>query len=215
MKIVGISDTHGRDVYSPIPDGDVLVHAGDACMRGTESELVLFNAWLGTLPHKHKLYTPGNHDGFVQDHPEEARAILTNCTLLIEEAVEIDGVKFWMSPYTPEFFDWSFMYERANGAEQWAKMPEGIDVLVTHGPPAGILDTVLRFNKGEYEPESTGCYDLLQRVLKVQPKLHIFGHIHEGYGQQIQHGIKFVNASICTDRYRAINAAHVLELEKS
>ena len=196
-----------------IPDGDVLIHAGDWGGSGSWREWVSFLAWLETLPHKHKVIIAGNHDEHCEAFPESAKEVIPKGVhYLNESGVTIEGVTFWGSPWTPQFFNWSFMYDRAEGEQRWAKIPDKVDVLITHGPPAGILDTVMRFNKGEYEPESTGCLDLYHRVLKVQPKVHVFGHIHEGYGQLTKGGTVFVNASSCTEHYKPINPPQVVEL---
>lgn len=214
MKLVCISDTHSMHRKLTIPDGDVLIHAGDWGNRGTWQEWVDFNNWLGELPHKHKIVIPGNHDKYCADFPEAAGAGLTNGILLNESGVTIDGVWFWGSPWTPEFYNWSFMYDRAAGEQQWAKIPDKVDVLITHGPPAGILDTVMRFNPVmcEYEPELTGCVDLLHRVKAIKPRAHFFGHIHQGYGQLTEGGTIFVNASSCTEFYRPTNPPQVIEI---
>jgi Icc-related predicted phosphoesterase len=111
----------------------------------------------------------------------------------------IMGLQFWGSPVQPEFLNWAFNKKR--GAEikrYWDRIPAGIDVLVTHGPPQGILD------KTE-EGLLVGCEELIGAVHRVHPKVHIFGHIHEGYGHMRQDGILFVNASIMTERYQPLN----------
>ncbi len=215
MKLVCISDTHAMHRKLTIPDGDVLIHAGDWGGRGTCQEWVDFNNWLGSLPHKHKIVTPGNHDEYCAQFPFGAAEALTPGTqLLIDAGTTINGVTFWASPMTPTFFDWDFMYDRAEGEQQWAKVPNKVDVLITHGPPAGILDKVAgrcaRF--GQEVGDSVGCVDLYHRVLAVGPKVHVFGHIHEGYGQVTKGGTTFVNASSCTEHYRPSNAPIVVEL---
>lgn len=213
MKLVCISDTHSLHRKLAIPDGDVLIHAGDWGGSGSWREWLDFNNWLDSLPHKHKVIIPGNHDEYCEEFFISAlQSVGKNVHLLNESGVTLDGVTFWGSPWTPEFFNWSFMYARAEGKKIWERIPDKVDVLITHGPPAGILDTVMRFKTDEYQPESTGCIDLLHRVRAVSPKVHIFGHIHEGYGQKTEGGTLFVNASSCTEHYRPINPPQVIEV---
>jgi Icc-related predicted phosphoesterase len=107
---------------------------------------------------------------------EKGRAMLKKvCTYLEHEFVEVEGIKIFGSPYTPEFYDWAFMYKPQEGIHIWNIPHKEIDILVTHGPPLGILDQVQRGN--------TGCLDLLNLIHKVKPKYHLFGHIHEAYGE--------------------------------
>ena len=69
MRVICMSDTHGLHRNTKVPDGDVLVFAGDITSRGASYELVDFNEWLGELPHSHKIVVAGNHDWcFQNDH---------------------------------------------------------------------------------------------------------------------------------------------------
>lgn len=192
----------------PVPDGDVLIHAGDATMRGTLEQVGLFAEWFKSLPHKYKLFVPGNHDFLFENNASLARSIIleAGALTLIDEGVVIDGVRFWGSPYQPWFMSWAFNVQRgAQLAEHWAEMPSDTDVLITHSPPYSIGDTVP-------SGEKVGCEDLLARVRDVRPTYHVFGHIHEGYGVHGGvPGVSFVNASICDGSYRPINAPISLE----
>ena len=200
MKIVFISDTHGlHDDIVSLPPGDVLVHCGDSTMRGNLSELHHFNQWLGVLPYKHKIVIAGNHDWCFYSRNDESRKLLTNAIYLQDESVTIDRIKFYGSPWQPEFFDWAFNLPRAGNElkEKWDQIPDDTDVLITHGPPFNILDQVTHGN------EHVGCTLLLDRVLKVQPKIHAFGHIHENGGQDLKfHNTHFINASMLNLRYK-------------
>lgn len=204
-RLVCISDTHSMHrKIKDVPDGDVLIHAGDWSGRGTLAELVDFNTWLGALPHKHKLVTAGNHDAIAKDHGY-AQAILTNATLLIDQGATIDGVSFYMSPWTPRFGNWDFMAERGHPMRaKWNKIPDQVDVLVTHGPPFYVLDLCPNGR--------VGCKDLLTRVFEVKPKVHVFGHIHESHGEERGMFTRFVNASICDGSYNPINLPTVIDL---
>ena len=188
--LVLTSDTHGRHRNLIVPDGDVFIHAGDITRFGGEiDDLVDFNDYLATLPHPHKIVIAGNHDFCFERDNARSRSILTNATYLEDDGVSIDGVTYYGSPWQPVFLDWAFNLERGSALrEKWAMIPEGTDVLITHGPPRGILDEV-------FGGERVGCADLLERVRKVNPKVHVFGHIHEARGMHEQDGTTFVNAS--------------------
>ena len=207
MRLICISDTHARHEAVFIPDGDVLVCAGDFTGHGEKRDVVAFNDWLGKLPHRHKVVIAGNHDFCFEQTPAEARSWLTAATYLQDDGVTLDGVTFWGSPWQPRFFDWAFNLDRgALLAKKWAKIPTGVDVLVTHGPPHGILD---RTDRGE----PVGCEELLTAVVeRVKPKVHVFGHIHEAYGRETRGPTTFVNASNCDLRYRPRNAAFIVDL---
>jgi Icc-related predicted phosphoesterase len=190
VKLVLISDTHQRHRRLSVPYGDVLIHAGDFTNRGEEAEVIEFDHWLMEQPHKHKLVIPGNHDRMFQSAPLAAIRLITAATLLNENGVVIEGKKFWGSPWTPFFRDWAFNYHAPDGPSRWAKIPDQLDVLITHGPPLGILDFI---------PDGrvyAGCPELRKRVIEVKPKLHVFGHIHESGGSIVTNPTVFVNASM-------------------
>lgn len=212
MRIVCISDTHSLHNKIPeIPEGDVLVHAGDCCGAGTLKNIEDFNEWLGQLPHKHKILIAGNHDAAFQETPGMARELVTNAIYLEDSGVEINGIRFWGSPWTPTFMDWSFMLDRGQPLyDKWKLIPEDTDVLITHGPPHGIADEV----STGFRCLNVGCLHLRDRVKALSLKVHIFGHIHEGYGRCVQGGIEFVNASTCTERYQPINPPIVVDLDE-
>lgn len=206
MRVVCLSDTHGRHGTIVVPDGDLLIHAGDSTKRGTRPEIEAFDAWLGGLPHRHKVVIAGNHDfGFEQD--VTARTWIRHAIYLQDEGAVIDGLRIWGSPWQPRFFDWAFNLDRGLAlAAVWAKVPDGTDILVTHGPPRGILDRTFR---GEH----VGCDDLLREVTeRIRPRLHVFGHIHEDAGLIERDGIRFVNASACDLRYQAVQPPIVVDL---
>ncbi|HKS27846.1 MAG TPA: metallophosphatase domain-containing protein [Pyrinomonadaceae bacterium] len=207
MKIVCISDTHTFHNEIVIPDGDILIHAGDFTIAGEIWEIAAFNEWLGTLPHKHKIVIAGNHDWLFQKNPTLARSLITNAIYLEDSMTEIEGLKIYGSPWQPWFMDWAFNLPRGHAlAEKWALIPEGIDILVTHSPPMGVLDKTRASDRA-------GCSELTGAVLKIKPRLHIFGHIHEGYGKVEIDYTRFINASTCDAAYRAINKPLVVELE--
>jgi predicted phosphohydrolase len=177
VRLVAVADTHLYHDELSVPDGDVFIHAGDLCRRGDLFELERAAHFIRCLPHRHKIVIAGNHDWAFVDSPERARELLgADVVYLQDSETTLDGVRFWGSPWQPEFCDWAFNLPRGAAlAEKWALIPAGLDVLVTHGPPAGIGD---RSSTGGRQ----GCADLLARVREVRPRLHLFGHIHEDGG---------------------------------
>ncbi len=206
LRIVAISDTHTLHDRVRVPEGDVLVHGGDLTSNGDLDDVSRFDEFLGRLPHRHKVVIAGNHDFCFEQRPEAARRRLTHCIYLQDEAVEIEGVKFWGSPWQPWFYDWAFNLKRGAALqEKWAMIPSDIDVLVTHGPPLGEGDQTFR-------GERVGCQDLREAVLRVRPKVHIFGHIHEGAGVTRGEHTVFANACTCDLDYEPKNPPIVLDL---
>ena len=213
MRLVCISDTHTLHSEIDIPDGDVLIHAGDFCSYGQIEEYPSFNTWLNGLPHKHKILIAGNHDKFVEKYPNimTYKTERNNFVYLQDQSHTIDGIKFYGSPWQPEFYNWAFNLPR-NGAElqaKWDNIPSDTDVLITHGPPHGILDLAPKPNGGT---EHVGCELLRKRVMEVKPKFHIFGHIHEGYGTEEHDGTTFINACTCDGNYRPVNKPIIIDL---
>lgn len=190
VRLVLLADTHLFHEDLRVPDGDVIVHAGDACRRGTLDELVVFAALWRALPHAHKVFVPGNHEWCFQKAPEAARALLPGTHVLIDEALELGGLRWYGSPWQPEFGRWAFNLPRGPAlAERWACIPDDTDVLITHGPPLGLGDRSRHAARHapshgapRLEDGHTGCADLRARVASVRPRLHAFGHIHEDGG---------------------------------
>lgn len=201
MKVILISDTHGLHAGLVLPAGDTLVHAGDLTSRGSMSEVRAALQWFANVgDFRHRVLIAGNHDFLFEKDPETAWALMPdNVTYLNDSGETLDGVKFWGSPVTPWFHDWAFNRRGAEIKPHWDLIPGDTDVLITHGPPAGILDTVYP------RDEHVGCPELLWAVRRVQPKLHVFGHIHEGYGSHIGGAVTSVNASICDRNYKPLN----------
>lgn len=210
MRIVCLSDTHNCHREIKVPDGDILIHAGDATNIGRADEIVLFNKWFANLPHKYKIFVAGNHDWLFETNNNYARRLLSDKIIYLQDSsVEIEKLKFYGSPWQPRFFDWAFNLMRgAEIAEKWKLITDDVDILITHGPPQGMLDEVPR----QYFVENTGCEELRKRVEIVRPKLHIFGHIHCGYGQTEQFGVRFVNASNCNEDYKPSQPPIVIDL---
>ena len=211
MKIIHISDTHRQERYLSIPDGDVLIHSGDIDARSIP-DVVEFNVWLKKLPHKKKIFVPGNHDFIFQTSPNIINQFLTEAEVLIDASTTYEGVKFFGSPWTLPFFDWAFMKNELELAEIYQKAPSNIDVLITHGPPFGVLDYIKRSG-------CVGSNALLHLIYNIRPKLHLFGHIHEGYGTKEfswddngNFSTLFSNGSVLDERYGLVNEARILEI---
>lgn len=219
MKIACISDVH--DVYHKIeiPECDVLVCAGDWTGNGGPGDVVQFIKWFCELPAPSvKIAIAGNHDFFCEKFPEVIREEFrlrssegNECVYLDgDEYIHADGTKFYGSPVTPRFFDWAFNVNRGNDiAKHWQRIPDDTDVLITHGPPLGVLDVT-----GGRNQEAVGCWDLKERVMNMELKAHIFGHIHHSYGTMQVLGLQtqFVNACICDETYRPTRKPIVIEI---
>ena len=216
MKIVCISDTHGKHSQVEVPDGDILIHAGDFCNWGTSSEVKDFNKWLGTLNFKKIICTAGNHDICLDKNCNDPRTgnkkydghkLLTNSIYLENESVEIDGIKFWGSPFSPTFLNWAFMEDRDKIHKYWDMIPADTNVVITHGPLYGVLDLV----DNDYNPDPhVGCKALLNRLLEFYPAYHLSGHIHSGYGVKTisnnkDKKIDCINASVVNEEYQVVN----------
>ncbi|CAI5730283.1 unnamed protein product [Hyaloperonospora brassicae] len=210
LRVVCISDTHARHrELVDVPSGDVLLHCGDFTHRGTHDEVCDFNEWLGTLPHAVKVVIAGAHDVCMDaveydlqwdkafrhreyNNPSRSRALLANCTYLEDRSVVIRGIKIFGSPMTPPVPGRLGAFNVARGfadQQHWAKVPADVDLLVTHGPPHGILDTT-------FTGTHVGSEALLKEVVsRIRPRFHVFGHVHEAYGATRVGGTVFVNAA--------------------
>mgnify|MGYP006268769609 CR=1 FL=1 len=201
-KIVCISDTHGKHdlITKDLPDGDMIIHAGDVSNVGKPNEIYDFLNWFSTLPYKHKIFIAGNHDFAFEINDDIAPEYKElGVTYLMDNMVEIDGIKIYGSPWQPRFYDWAFNVDRGPAiAEKWAKIPTDLDILITHGPAFGILDDTIQGLR-------VGCEDLYNKIMEVKPKYHICGHIHYAYGMVTREHTTFINASNLGERYEYRN----------
>lgn len=208
LKFVAISDTHCRHRSLKLPKGDVLLHAGDISYKSSRQEIIDFLGWFGTLPFQYKIFIAGNHDFFFEK--EKASGIQSilpeGVCYLKDESICINGIKIWGSPYTPWFYRWAFNMKRGAAlAKHWNNIPADVDILLTHGPVYGILDTVIN-------EQHAGDKDLLKRILEIKPKVHVCGHIHEAYGTLKRHGIQFINACVLNEAYELVHQPITFEL---
>jgi len=205
-KITYISDTHTKHhkCTDDLLGGDILIHAGDIMNSGySVNDIYQFCDWFsGFDNYKHKIFIAGNHDRYFENDPEEVAEILAeypNITYLQDSSVVINGLTIYGSPWQPEFCNWAFNLPRG-GKElesKWAAIPENTDILVTHGPPQGILD----ISGAPYNEPNLGCPLLRVKVDLIKPKMHVFGHIHGSAGDTVNNGTHFFNASILDERY--------------
>lgn len=205
MRITFISDLHNhhKAITEDLPGGDLIICAGDISSVGYPHEIENFLKWYSQLNYTHKVFIAGNHDFGFQNNVQKINSILnkfkSSIIYLQDESVEIEGIKIYGTPWTPEFMNWAFMQPRNSEYLEniFSKIPEDVDILITHGPPFGYLDIV----KGE--TEHLGCEVLRKWVDIVKPKIHVFGHIHSGYGSKhINGSTLFINASVLNEQYQ-------------
>ncbi|RWA12339.1 hypothetical protein EKO27_g2780 [Xylaria grammica] len=183
VSVVCISDTH--NAQCPIPDGDILIHAGDLTQSGSPEELRATISWIQDQPHQFKFVIAGNHDLLLdpsKDGPGGEAALARRriewggIQYLQDDptTVSLKGrrLKIYGSPKSPRHGNWAFQYPRES--DVWKDtIPTDTDILITHGPPRAHLDLT-----------TLGCPHLLQELWRVHPVLHVFGHVHEGYGHE-------------------------------
>ena len=229
VRMVCISDTHSQHEKLNVPMGDILIHSGDFSKGGGIVEVKQFLDWFAAQPHKHKVLVAGNHDTilhksyylsnwrrfFRKRHSEEEIeelynyiAKLPSVYYLEDRAIHLEGLHIYGSPWQPTFFHWAFNLDRGEAcAKAWNKIPKDIDILITHGPPLGYGDLCASYKRA-------GCVDLLHHIrYRIQPRVHIFGHIHEAAGCYRDEERLYINAATCDLRYRANNKAMVFGLE--
>lgn len=217
MIITAISDTHARWQNLQIPECDILISCGDYSYKGERELIKSFHEWLNKQPAKHVISLQGNHELYVEKNWYESKNIAeTACPrvhFVDHHLLEIEGLKIFCSSFTPTFNNWAWNLDRGEDIKTiWDGIPEDIDVLATHGPPAGILDVVYRAD-GITPKESVGCHDLMDKVLKCKNlKYHFFGHIHGSHGYREFMGKKFFNCSICDEIYMPSHPITVLEI---
>ena len=197
MKILHLSDTHNsHHRLRDLPEADVVVHSGDFCMVGTEQEALDFLNWFCDLPHKHKIFTCGNHDDCL--YGANIEGLDSNVHFLCNSGIEIDGIKFYGIP----MFLSDCVTERQN--QNYAKIPGDTDVLITHSPAYGILD----FDDGI----NYGSEELLEKISTLNLKAHLFGHIHAQHGITTLSDTIYSNGAIMNSQYTTLNPPNILEL---
>jgi len=221
MKIWFISDTHNEHEGLKVPNADMVIHCGDESTHGNarmnEPEARRFFEWYSALEIQNKVYVPGNHSTAVEQGLIRAEEYADIC-FLIHDQTEIGDLKIFGSPYTPRFFDWAYMKKRTELDIVWQAIPDCLDILVTHGPPKGILDITPDIDSGYLV--QVGCAALRRHVdNRIQPQIHAFGHIHDeknisNYGMYTRGKTQFINCSCCDLAGRLKNNGFVLEVSK-
>ena len=208
MLIDCISDLHG---FQPtLEGGDLLIVAGDCTALDHTHQWKHFLLWLKAQKYRKKILIAGNHDGFLERFPPgKSDCEEVGFEYLQDSGTAFEGITIWGSPWTPEFCKWHFMLPRGEKLrEKWSLIPPFVDILITHGPPYGVLDDV-GDQSSRVRDSNQGCVDLRMAQGIIQPRLHVFGHIHEGYGTLMMkhHGRDTfcVNASIMDGRYNPVN----------
>lgn len=212
ITLTFISDTHNKhnEMTKDLIGGDMLIHTGDLTSMGYEHEIRRFAKWFNSLHHyQYKIFIAGNHDWGFQNNSEKVKEILLDydkITYLQDSFIVIDDlsvkpIKIYGSPWQPEFYNWAFNLPR-NGWEleqKWNDIPNDTDILLTHGPAFGHVDKV----KGS--SFNLGCELLTKRINVINPKIHVCGHIHTGYGYTTNQHTHFINASVLNERYHYSN----------
>lgn len=191
LKITLISDTHELHRSVDMPQCDLMIHAGDwTFLSRSLAQIEDFDDWLGQ---QHaplgRILCPGNHEGYLERNPS-LRSLTPNGIVLINERCDIRGLKVFASPVVPLLGTAFGIAKPEDRSRLYAQIPTATDVLITHGPPYGILDSV------PGEAHHQGCPELLKAVKRVKPKLHVFGHVHTGYGLYQSADTLFVNAAL-------------------
>jgi Icc-related predicted phosphoesterase len=175
------------------------------------NEIKNFLEWFdGIKGYEHKIFIAGNHDFGFQDNPNLCAKLLQDyptVTYLEDNSVIIDGIKIYGSPWQPRFYNWAFNVDRGwDIAQKWEKIPMDTDILITHGPLHGILDST-------YAGQRVGCEDLYKKVMEIKPKVHACGHIHYDYGMKEMDGMTFINACSLGEDYMYQNGPITLDFE--
>jgi Icc-related predicted phosphoesterase len=197
-----ISDTHRKHRQLVIPECDILIHCGDFCNIGQEEIQTLedVDVWFAELPARQIVCIGGNHDSALQ-HREYRFA---HAQFLEDSLVEIEGLRIYGSPWCPELSSFAYYASEDMLAQRWRQIPEGLDILVTHTPPYGILDLPRAGSP------HLGCPLLREELARIRPRLHIFGHVHASHGQHEDDTTRYINASVVGGLDFAISHAPVV-----
>lgn len=212
MKFICFSDTHGQEEDLKIPKGDVIICAGDFSSRGQLDDVEIFGEFLSSLPHKYKIVIAGNHDKAFEYANRKSRKIFSSKGIIyLEDSYTIiNGLKIYGSPWQPEFNNWAFNLPRRSVAlrNKREMIPADTDILVTHGPPKGILDQV--------DKRGVGCEELQDVISKKLKNLrhHVFGHIHSDFGEKKFGKTTFHNVSVLSESYELVNPVTIFDFEK-
>jgi hypothetical protein len=188
-RVVIISDTHCRHDEIDLPAGDLLIHCGDmfSLSMREPSWIGQMDDWFGRQPFERIICTGGNHDRLLEAAVARRPQPFSNAVFLDGDALEFRGLRIFGAPWVPDLAGHAFYRSPQQLAHAWARVPAGIDILVTHTPPEGILD---RSSRGW----SLGCPDLARELTRIAPRVHCFGHVHAGAGRIRVGATLFINA---------------------
>ncbi len=210
MKLCIISDTHNKHKHlGKLPDADIIIHCGDMTSVGKEHEIRNFFKWFsGLTQYKHRICVAGNHDWLFETSGSFARSLVPSNVIYLEDSgIEIDGLNFYGTPVSKPFYNWAFNRPEEKLEQYYAAIPDNTDVLITHNPPYGIGDLV-PFHGGK-----EGSPSLLKEVTeRIKPKIHCYGHIHEGNGIRNIGDTIFINASNLDDNYDCVYSPIVIQI---
>jgi len=218
MRIWFISDTHNQHGHLRVPEADVVMHCGDESTNQipalNEPEARRFFEWYRQLEIPVKVFVPGNHSTAIENglvSPENYPEI----HFLIHQQLVIDGIKIFGSPYVPQFHDWAYMKKRTRLDQVWQTIPADTEILLTHGPPKGVLDLTHDFENKQLV--QVGCAALRRHVeQRIQPAIHAFGHLHDEHGIS-NYGIykrsvtQYLNCSVCNLRGEFANNGFLID----
>jgi Icc-related predicted phosphoesterase len=226
MIIDCIADLHGH--YPKLEGGDLLIVAGDLTARDDYEGYCKFNEWMIGNSRKYKkcIIIAGNHDNGLLPGRFNVES-LPRIEYLCDSGTEFEGYRIWGTPWTKTFEGMNpkckaFTCDTEEElAEKWALIPDNTDILITHGPPYGILDQAKKFNypqtntrmdcflNGQFEHVGSKSLDKKIGKMKDFPGVHVFGHIHEAYGQEevTYNGKlhKIINCSHVNEYYEPVN----------
>jgi len=210
MRLCIISDTHNKHKQLTIlPDADAIIHCGDMTSVGKEHEIRNFFKWYSKLnQYKHKICVAGNHDWLFDTSGSWARNLVPkNVTYLEDSETIIDGIKFYGTPVSRPFCNWAFNRPEEKLNQHWMAIPNDTDVLITHEVPHKIFDYI------DCDDIYVGSPSLRREVLeRINPTLHVMGHIHEKYGVEVIQNTTFINASSLNDKYICVNKPILVEI---
>lgn len=219
MKIVAISDQHG--FFPDIPECDLLIVSGDLCLDvfwekegiGRTKYIAKYFpeyqyswwlknwlAWRHKQPAKMCIATWGNHDFCGEIHPEysDDTTIMT-----VDNELTYQGLRIWVSPWSNNFMDWAFMKSPEEMKAHYAKIPEGIDILVSHQPPIETNTTIWDF--GTNKRQDIGSKELAETIDRIKPKLVFCGHIHVAQGKYDRGTTTIYNTSVVNEQYKMVH----------
>jgi len=207
MRISIISDTHMLHEELGTLSGDVLIHCGDMLdlFNRTDADLQKLDVWFGRQDFKLILCTGGNHDMLLEQIVAGDINPFENAVFLQDKPYEYQGVRFYGAPWTPDLDGHAFYQNAEQLKDSWSKIPENIDVLITHTPPRGILDVSSRGLE-------LGCEELAIAVNRIKPKLHCFGHVHASAGETRNEATTFVNACVVNSQFDVARGAKVVDI---